>query len=474
MKGDRFTGAAPHGVSGLNGLPDPRLSAMRSDVPLSAWPPATDDRRAVLAAMCWQFDRSQWLSMDEIRARQFAQLAAVAVHHARHTPAFGHRLEDAGLVAEDLASADGLARLGLLSRRALQTEHHLAEEKTLPGKHGPLGQVSTSGSTGEPVKVVRTAVNKLHWLAHTVRYHLWGEPEGFERLAVVRANLASHGVRPDWAAPMALMWATGPMLAIDIEADIDSQIDQLAAFAPASVILYPSNLAALLDRMAVRGVALPSVSRWRTLGETLTQDLRERITSQTDASVSDCYSSEELGYIAIQCPDDPTLYHQCAETLILELVDDDGLPVPEGEVGRVVATDLHNLATPLVRYDIGDYAVAGPPCACGRGLPTLRRMMGRTRNMIVKPDGTRHWPLTGYKQFRDIAPITQYQFRQHRVDAIEVRLVTERPLTAAEEQALTDHLHWKLRHPFEIELTYFDGRLPLGNNGKFEEFLSLL
>jgi len=107
-------------------------------------------------------------------------------------------------------------------------------------------------------------------------------------------------------------------------------------------------------------------------------------------------------------------------------------------------------------------------------MPTLKRVLGRTRNMITKPDGTRHWPLTGYKQFRDIAPIRQYQFRQHALDHIEVRLVTERELTSDEEEALRAHLQWKLRHPFRIDLVYFDGRLPPGRNGKFEEFVSLL
>ena len=52
--------------------------------------------------------------------------------------------------------------------------------------------------------------------------------------------------------------------------------------------------------------------------------------------------------------------------------------------------------------------------------------------------------------------------------------MTERPLTDEEEAALTAHLHWKLRHPFAITYAYFEGRLPTGRNGKFEEFVSRL
>jgi phenylacetate-CoA ligase len=54
-----------------------------------------------------------------------------------------------------------------------------------------------------------------------------------------------------------------------------------------------------------------------------------------------------------------------------------------------VVTPLHNFAMPLIRYAIGDYAEAGPPCACGRGLPVLARILGRARNLLTLPHGER-------------------------------------------------------------------------------------
>lgn len=446
---------------------------MRSDMPLSAWPTIADSRHAVLAALVQQLDRSQWLTSEEVAAHQYRQLAGLAGFHARACPAFAARLASARLHPADLGRPDGLAMLGELTRQMVQSGGHDVPDAALPPKHGPTGTVNTSGSTGEPVRVRRTALNWLHWLALSMRFHLWAEPDFAARLAVIRANLTAHGLRRSWAAPVALLFDTGPLLLIDIETDIDRQLDQLADYRPDSVIVYPSNLAALSEAMQVRGIGLPSVRRWRTLGETLTPDTRERVSAVQPAPIIDCYSTEELGYLGLACPDSPGTFH-VPETVIVELLDEGGARVPAGEIGRVVVTDLHNSATPLIRYAVGDHAVAGGPCSCGRGLPTLTRVLGRTRNMIVKPDGTRHWPLTGYKQFREIAPIRQYQFRQHSVEHIEVRLVTDRPLSADEETALIAHLHWKLRHPFRITLRYFDTRLPLGNNGKFEEFLSLL
>jgi hypothetical protein len=65
--------------------------------------------------------------------------------------------------------------------------------------------------------------------------------------------------------------------------------------------------------------------------------------------------------------------HVCAESFFVELLDEAGEPAPQGELGRVVLTSLHNFAMPLIRYDIGDLAAFGPACSCGRGLPALLR-----------------------------------------------------------------------------------------------------
>lgn len=452
---------------------DPRLGQMIGDISDSPWPQIAVGDRAILAALVHQFDQSQWLDTSTIVERQYAQLARVVTHHATHSPGFARRLTDAGLTVRQIVTPAGLATLPELTRVMVQDGGHLATAGTVPGHHGATTVTTTSGSTGEPVRITRTALNHLHWQALSIRFHLWAEPTGFGRFAAIRANVKDVEARQNWGPPVSTLFETGALLTIGIETDIDEQLRALAEFAPDTVLIYPSSLAALLDAMAAQGVALPSVRRWRTIGETVTADFRDRIALASTAPLIDCYSSAECGYVALQCPDNPENYHVMGETLIVEIIGDDGVAVAPGETGRVVITDLHNFAMPLIRYATGDHATAGGPCSCGRGLPTLTHFLGRTRNMVVKPDGTRHWPLTG-RLFRDVAPVRQFQFRQHSVERIEVRLVVERPLTAVEEAALTAHVQDKLRHPFDIELVYFEGRLPTGKNGKFEEFMSLI
>jgi phenylacetate-CoA ligase len=87
------------------------------------------------------------------------------------------------------------------------------------------------------------------------------------------------------------------------------------------------------------------------------------------------------------------------------------------------------------------------------------------------PDGSRNWPMMGYAKYRQIAPIVQYQIVQEDREHVEMRLVVERPLTAEEESGLTAHVQKSLGHPFQIRLSYFDGKIPASPTGKFEEFV---
>ncbi len=160
-----------------------------------------------------------------------------------------------------------------------------------------------------------------------------------------------------------------------------------------------------------------------------------------------------------------------SESAVLEVTNEDGAACGPGEVGRVLVTDLHNLATPVVRYDIGDYAEVGTACHCGRGLPTLARIVGRERNLVLAPDGSRHWP-SGLSGLAKVAPaIVQHQVIQLDRHRIEARLVVERALTTAEERAVADLLHGSVGPGFSVALTYSAERLEPARSGKFEEFI---
>ena len=87
------------------------------------------------------------------------------------------------------------------------------------------------------------------------------------------------------------------------------------------------------------------------------------------------------------------------------------------------------------------------------------------------PDGTRHWPLTGFLRCREVAPVVQYQLVQRDRETIEARLVVERALSQSEEDGLRGLFHTAIGYPFSFRLSYLEGRIPTGPSGKYEEFV---
>jgi len=455
-------------------LPPPELPTMPSKVPGIVWPPLEATLPDGFAGLCKQLEQTQWLPRAALEAGQRRQLAALLTHAEAYSPHFRMRLKDTGLSVAELLVPGGLSALPPLARRDLQANRLSIQALQIPAAHQPVGEVSTSGSSGTPIVATRTTINQLFWLAFTLREHLWHRRDASLTLAVARANLGSGGAQeyPNWGSPVASIYATGPAHAMPINSPVLQQLEWLRRIDPAYLLTYPTNLSALLDEIEKQDVRLPGLRQLRTIGETLSPRLRSRARSVLGVGIADCYSSQELGTMAIQCPDSD-LYHLMAEGYIVEVLDPHGMPCSDGETGRLVVTDLHNFATPLIRYDLGDYAEVGPACSCGRGLPTLRGIVGRERNMVTI-NGQRRWPLVGFHQFREAAPIIQYQLVQTAAEDIDFRLVSAAPLSAAQELKLTQIVQQALGHPFEIHFKAYEGSIPMPASGKFEEFVNLL
>jgi phenylacetate-CoA ligase len=209
-----------------------------------------------------------------------------------------------------------------------------------------------------------------------------------------------------------------------------------------------------------------------TTGEVVDAGLRSLAATNLSSRIHDRYATQETGCIAIQCPDADT-YHVQSEAIIVEVLNDEGRPCRPGEIGRVIVTPLFNLATPLIRYEIGDFAELGGACTCGRTLPTLNRIMGRRRNVLVAPDGRHYWPQLHGFDFHKVAQSRQHQFRQVAPDTLEVWLVVESPRTPAQEQEMRHILEAALPPGFKITFRYI-GEFPRSVSGKHEELISFV
>ena len=438
------------------------------------WPAVPGRAGADLLGQLYQLEQTQYFPEQVLRTRQLQQFAQLARHAGETSEFYRQRFEALGFAPAGPWTFERLASLPLLTRRELLTSAEQIHSQRPPASHGQWHELQTSGSTGQVVAVRRTGVNQLLWLALSMRDHLWHRRDFRKSLAVVRANVEALEPEPGrefgWGPPVSLLHETGPCYARPLSTDVVELAAWLLEKEPAYLLTYPTYLASLIDHFESSGQRLQQLLQVRTIGETVNPALRTRCQAVLGVPIVDTYSAQEVGAIALQCPDS-ALYHVHAESLLVEVLNAEGNACTPGETGRVVVTDLHNFATPLIRYELRDYAEVGPACPCGRGLPTLTRVLGRQRNMVVLPNGQRHWPLVGLHHFREVAQILQYQLIQHDLKHVEMRLVTAAPLDAVAEARLTEIVQSALGHAFQIRFSYSETELPRSAGGKFEEFV---
>jgi phenylacetate-CoA ligase len=422
-----------------------------------------------LLAMLAECAMNERMPAPDLAARQREWLRALARHAAKQSPHFEKRLKAAGLTPDELAAPGGLQALPPLTRRQLVSARESLFCRSVPREHGQVDSASTTGSTGEPVTVRRTQHFSLHWLALTLREHLWHRRDFSGRLAIVRANVFTEQDAPDWGAPCSLVFRTGRSATRPFKYSIEDLVRWLSEFSPHYLLALPSTLIEIIAELERTGRRLPNMRGVRTLSETVTPHLREEVWRLLGVEVQDVYSSMEGGLIATQCPEQGN-YH-VSEQVILEVVDEAGQPCAPGQTGRILLTQLVNYATPLIRYEIGDYAEVAEPCACGRGLTPIKRFVGRQRNLVLLPDGSRHWPVCGFASWGAVFPVRQFQFIQPDRQTIIARFVASGRPTAEQESRLTAIIQKGLGHPFNIRYEWLTQPIPRGPGGKFEEFI---
>jgi len=449
-----------------------------SAIPLSTvsgqiWPALPQAAGQTMLAAQFQLERSQWWTPELLAQRQLEQLRSLAAFALRQVPHY-RELITARLpeVARDPQALtwEAFARWPILQKADLR-EHGAALLATaLPQDHGGMSWNFTSGSTGTPIRCALTMVGHFFRSALTLRNQIWHDLDFGLKYADIRPG-ASPGRSPGWGAATNSAFDSAPSVHFAITADIDAQLDWLLAEAPGYLHSTASNLRALVMRSRDTGRIPQGLDAVLSYAENLPADLRTLVREVWGTRLIDTYSCTETGPIALQCPVYDH-YHVQSEAVIAEVLRDDGSPCAPGEIGRVVITELSNFGMPLIRYAISDYAELGAPCDCGRGLPVLKRVMGRYRNMALDPDGRLFWPSFPVENWYHIAPLSQMQMVQHTPVSIEVRYVMVRELDATERAQFVAAFGPTMRYPFEYRFS----RVPAITHDvgqKFEEFISL-
>jgi len=453
---------------------DVRCKSVITDI---GWPAIPAPVASSKLAQLFQLEQSQWWTPEQLQNMQFRQLQQIVRFAYETVPFYRQHLK--GFFDTGKIEPESWHNIPILSRKALQQTGRELKSERIPREHGRHIPVRTSGSTGMVVEVLATDLTQFFWQVFCLRDHHWHRRNMQGKLLVIRhikdkTEKSGGGLRnTGWGSATDDAMYTGPATLYSILLNIPYLAGRLIEEKPAYLLSHPSVLLGLAQYCLDNGIHPHGLQEVRSLGESLPESLRDLCHRAWGVPLVDVYSCQEAGYLALQCPDHPH-YHVQSENVLLEVIDDEGRPCSPGEIGRVVITSLNNFATPLIRYELGDYAEVGEPCPCGRGLPVLKRIMGRYRNLLTLPNREQRWPRLGYESnLQEIAPIELMQMIQHSVNEIEVRLVMQRPLTEAEKTHLTAFIHKNLGHPFQLRFEYVD-TIRNSANGKLEQFISKL
>jgi phenylacetate-CoA ligase len=367
-----------------------------------------------------ELERAQWLPGDALQAVQFQKLKRLLAHACENVPYYRERFQREDIHPEDVKSWDAFRALPTLSRQDIID--HL-EALVAPAYRDALRLRTSSGSTGTPMSFYLNRATS-RWSGA-----LQGRCRGW------------YGVRPGdkvawfWSAQRDMpdrSWTWRDHLTARVKRRrylnvFDMTEARMRAFAAMLTRWQPhmfrSNPAvlALFTRFAqAEGFTRIRPRLIESTAQKLTDPQRRLFEDFYQCPVADNYSNIELHDIAYQCPAGGL---HVVETRVLEIVGDDGRPVPPGQVGEIVVTGLHELGMPFIRYRTGDLGITGQEaCPCGRGMPVLREIVGRQRDFTLTADGGYVYGAFFAELFEHAPEVIRYQVYQPDRQHLEVRL----------------------------------------------------
>jgi len=398
-----------------------------------------------------ELERSQWQSRHEIEAARVERLGKFLESVRQRVPFYRERFERYGFVPEAVREVGSLAALPLLTKADIRAN----VDRMKADRHGPLKRYNTGGSSGEPLIFFMDRHRISHDVAAKWRATRWwgvdiGDPE-----LVVWGSPIELGTQDRLRQWRDTLLRSHLLPAFEMSRqNLERYIQRIRSERPAMLFGYPSSISLIAAHARKTGRRLDDlgVGVVFVTSERLYDEQRTLIASTFGCPVANGYGARDAGFIAHECPHGSL--HISAEHVIVETVDAEGRPTPSGEAGEIVVTHLATPDFPMIRYRTGDVGVlSDDSCPCGRGLPVLREVQGRTTDFVVAADGTVMHGLALIYTVRDLPGVEQFKIVQHSTDRIEVIVVAGPAFGAAERERIVRDFKARLGPEAAVDIT---------------------
>lgn len=365
-------------------------------------------------------EASQWWSAAQLEAYQLDRLRAFLADVGTHVPFYRQVFSEAGFDPAKMSRVADLQRLPFLTKPVIRANTDALRADDARG----LARFNTGGSSGEPLIFFIGDERVTHDVAAKWRATRWWDVDIGDREIVVWGSPIELGAQDRVRQFRDALMRTELMPAFEMsETKLDGFVARIRARRPAMLFGYPSAISHIARHAKKRGIRLDDlgVRVVFVTSERLYDDQRESIERLFGCPVANGYGGRDAGFIAHQCPSGSM--HITAEDIAVEIVDALGQVLPPGQSGEIVVTHLATRDFPFIRYRTGDIGVLDDtPCACGRGLPVLKEIQGRSTDFVIALDGTVMHGLSLIYVLRDIPAVRAFKIIQETLTLTRVQV----------------------------------------------------
>jgi phenylacetate-CoA ligase len=361
--------------------------------------------------------RNLWLKTSELEVLQWEKFKILLNHAYQNVPFYRRLFDSVGVKPEDIKGADDLYKIPTITKSQIKNNKKdvVARNTNLKG----CVEYKTSGSTGNNLS---GCLRKDDALYVRGSYERVRNDNGFRMLRDKIIILGSPFIIPDkkeWYQYLGIRRIEG----LNVFEPLEIQLEKLKNAKPDALWGYPSAiklLAKVIQEKRIKGISPRLIF---TFAEVLDSETRDFVNRIFNVELFDVYGAWETACMAWECSEHSG-YHMNMDVVLMEFVDEDGYRVSSGERGRVVVTNLHSFAMPIIRYEIGDFAIPTyKECVCGRGGFLLKKIEGRYDDFIRLKENKLIAPPILWSIMKSISGVSEFQIVQEKEDKIVVYVV---------------------------------------------------
>lgn len=338
--------------------------------------------------------------------------------------------------------------------------------ENIPGQKGALHIQATSGSTGTPFAIPQDTRKRERRIAE-LKY--FGKIVGF----TTHEKLIHLRTWNRWQSKTPRQIKKENIIPFDISEMGDTKIQALCELINKEKAICLRGYASSFDLLAnyVKGhpCNFPTLKIIIAGSEALHDDTRLHVKNYLKCEIISQYANEECGILAQeQVPTsnkENPMYINYAGYYFEVLKLDKDEPAEYGELGRIVITDLHNYAFPIIRYDNGDIGMLLPPNGHSKGYPILGRLYGRRFDICYTTDNHPFFPMTIGRILKHFNNIRQWQFIQKEAKEYHLKLIVGVNWDKKDEESVTTLLKEALGNDAIMRIHYVDD-IPVLSSGK--------